>query len=150
MNENRKHKKGKPMKKLKEAIIAFADKLTKAFIETMKPERIQVFPPFEIPMTLRRIHERLDGFDGSCESVERVVGIEWKRSFDSFAEAAEFVRVTVAELAAEHGETPIVRIVDNEVTLYFGVEMPHVVTEGDFDLAEAIHRARPQTEAEKS
>ena len=58
--------------------------------------------------------------------------------------------MTVAELEAEHGETPIVRIVDDEVTLYFGVEMPHVVTEGDFDLAEAIHQVRPQTEAEES
>ncbi len=58
--------------------------------------------------------------------------------FATFQEAARFVHLEVGKLVEQSGYSPQVRIDGSDVVLTLGLEMPQILTEGDFDFAEAL------------
>ena len=109
-------------------------------IVRMKPERIQKknLPPFDVPMTLERIQVRGAHLSTSWKLLTSVTGIQFHHRFASFQEAASFVNRDVGKLAEQIGYSPLVEIDGKDVVLTLGIEKPQILTEGDFDFAEAI------------
>ncbi len=119
----------------------------------MKPERIQTknLPPFDVPMTLQRIQVRGAHLSKNWKLLTSVTGIQYHYSFASFQEAASFVNREVGKIAEQIGYSPVVEIDGRDVVLTLGVETPQILTEGDFDFAEAVdgaeeseHRSKPK------
>ncbi len=106
----------------------------------LKPERIQDrnLPPFDVPMTHQRIQVRGAHLSKNWQLITSVTGVQFHYSFASFQEAANFVARDVGNIAAQIGYSPLVEIDDKDVVLTLGVEMPQILTEGDFDFAEAV------------
>ncbi len=118
----------------------------------MKPERIQSknLPPFEVPMTLERIRVRGAHLSKSWKLLTSVTGIQFHHRFASFQEAASFVNRDVGKLAEQIGYSPLVEIDGKDVVLTLGVEAPPILTEGDFDFAEAVDGTLPKPEPPKA
>ncbi len=106
----------------------------------MKPERIQKknLPAFDVPMTLERIQVRGTHLSTNWKLLTSVTGIQFHHRFASFQEAASFVSRDVGHLAEQIGYSPLVEIDGKDVVLTLGVEAPPILTEGDFDFAEAV------------
>ncbi len=106
----------------------------------LKAERVQKknLPPSDVPMTHQRIQVRGSQLSARWNLLTSVTGIQFHYRFASFQEAAIFVHRDVGKIAEQIGYSPLVEIDGNNVVLTLGVEAPQILTEGDFDFAEAI------------
>ncbi len=106
----------------------------------LKPERVQKknLPPFDVPMTLQRIQVRGAHLSTNWKLLTSVTGIQFHHRFATFQEAVSFVNRDVGKIAEQIGYSPLVEIDGRDVVLTLGVEMPQILTEGDFDFAEAV------------
>ncbi len=106
----------------------------------LKPERIQKesLPPFDVPMTQQRIQDRGVHLSSHWKLLTSVTGIQYHFHFATFQEAARFVHLEVGKLVEHSGYSPQVRIDGSDVVLTLGLENPQILTEGDFDFAEAL------------
>ncbi len=128
---------------------AFVTRLS--ITKRMKPERIQdkFLPPFDVPMTDRRIQVRKSSLSKGWTLLQTPVGLRYHHAFASFQEAADFVSRDVARIAAELGQSPMVEIQGNKVFLTLGLDAPQILTEGDFDFGDAVDAIpSPEVEAE--
>ena len=116
--------------------------------DRLKAERVQKknLPPFDVPMTHQRIQVRGAQLSTHWNFLTSVTGIQFHYSFATFQEAASFVDREVGKIAARSGSTPLVEIDGKNVVLTLGVEMPQILTEGDFDFAEAVDGTFPNPE----
>lgn len=106
----------------------------------LKPERIQKesLPPFDVPMTQQRIKDRGAHLSKHWRLLTSVTGIQYHFHFATFQEAANYVSHDVGKIVEQSGYSPQVRIDGSDVVLTLGLEMPQILTEGDFDFAEAL------------
>ncbi len=107
---------------------------------SLKPERIQKksVPPFDVPMTNQRIQDRGAHLSKHWRLLTSVTGIQYHYRFPTFQEATAFVDREVGKIAEQSGYSPRVEIDGKDVVLTLGLEMPQILTEGDFDFAEAL------------
>ena len=114
--------------------------------DRLKPERVQDRTlPEETPMTVERIGNRAaeSGFD----LIWAPVAINKRYRHADFAEAVAFVAEEVARIAAEQGHSPNVEIDRGDVTVTLGIPIPGLLSEADFDVADAL-KAATEVEAE--
>ena len=78
--------------------------------------------------------------------VTEVSNFQFHYSFASFQEAASFVDREIGKIAEQNGYSPVVEIDGKDVVLTLGVETPQILTEGDFDFAEAVDGTFPEPE----
>ena len=131
------------MHKFRQTIKAIVRRLLNPTVdERMKPERVQ--PPFNMPMTAQRTLHRQGEISSNWKQVTRLVALTYTKEFPDFTQATAFLNGTVAKLTEKFGEAPAVRLEDNVVTLTLGVDMPDLLTEGDFDFAQALDSAVPK------
>ncbi len=114
----------------------------------LKAERVQKknLPPFDVPMTYQRIQVRGAQLSTRWNLLTSVTGIQFHYRFATFQEAARFVEREVGKIAARSVYSPLVEIDGRNVVLTLGVEMPQILTEGDFDFAEAVDGTFPKPE----
>ena len=110
--------------------------------ERMKPERIQdrSLGEGDTPMTLERTRNRAaaSGF----ELLFAPVAIQKRYRHADFDAALDFASVHVRQVAAEQGLAPRVEIEDGDVIVTLGIPIPGLLSEADFDVADALQRAR--------
>ncbi len=122
--------------KLRELILAMLLDLW----ERMKPERIQDRTlAGETPMTTERIVNR--ALEAGYDLIWAPVAIRKTYRHADFAEAVDFVHGTVAGVAATASHSPKVVIDGDVVVVTLGIEIPNLLSEADFDVAEALKEA---------
>ncbi len=106
----------------------------------LKAERVQArfFSPREVPMCTERIQDRAARLPKGWDLVVAPVAIRYRRTFKSFRHGVEFLSDTVVQQAEKQGFAPDVEIRGSEVFVTLGVEAPPILSEGDFDFAQAI------------
>jgi pterin-4a-carbinolamine dehydratase len=97
-------------------------------------------------MTLQRIQDRGAHLSNNWKLLTSVTGIQFHYRFATFQEAAGFVDREVGRIAEASGYSPVVEIDGNDVVLTLGVETPQILSEGDFDFAEAVDGVFPEPE----
>ncbi len=113
----------------------------------LKAERVQDRTiPGETPMTLERIKNR--AIDAGFELLYAPVAIRMRYRRGNFEKAVAFVNEVVAWVAAEIGHSPRVEIDQGDVTVTLGVPIPALLSEADFDVADAIKETAAAIEAE--
>ncbi len=137
------------LKKLREFITAM---LFGGF-QRLKPERIQgqSAVPGETPMTAERIGNRAAA--SGYELVWAPVAIRKRYRHPDFAGAVAFVATELSKVVTEQGLSPKVEIDRGDVTVTLGIEIPALLSEGDFDFADALEaeaatQADPETDPE--
>ncbi len=114
--------------------------------ERMKPERIQDRSlPGDTPMTLERIRNR--AIESGFDLLQAPVAIQKRYRHADFDAAVSFVASDVRHVAGEHGLTPKVEIDGGDVVVTLGIPIPGLLSEADFDVADALQQARGEAEA---
>lgn len=126
--------------KLREFITA----MLLGLFERLKVERIQDRTlPGETPMTVERIQNR--AAENGYELIWAPVAIRKRYRRDDFSAAVAFVADDVDQVATEHGHSPKVEIDRGDVTVTLGIPIPALLSEADFDVADAIEAAVAET-----
>ncbi len=109
--------------------------------QRLKPERIQgqSAVPGETPMTAERIGNR--AAESGYELVWAPVAIRKRYRHQDFGGAVAFVATEIEKVAAEEGHSPKVEIDGGVVTVTLGIPIPALVSEADFDFADALKAA---------
>ena len=122
--------------KIREFLLVLVNDL----LDRLKPERIQDRTmPAETPMTHERIVNR--ALASGFELLYAPVAIRRRYRRASFAEAVDFVHGTVAQTATDLGHSPKVVIDGGTVVVTLGIEIPNLLSEADFDVADALKAA---------
>ncbi len=115
--------------------------------ERMKPERIQDrILEGDTPMTLERTKNR--AIDSGFDLLYAPVAIQRRYHHADFEAAVDFVAEDVRYVAGQQGLVPKVEIDGGDVIVTLGIPIPGLLSEADFDLAEALKAARGEDEAE--
>ncbi len=127
--------------KLREFFLALlADVLNR-----LKPERVQGRTvSSETPMTVERIHNRAE--ESGFEVIYAPVAIRKRFNRGSFAKAMASACETVAPVAAELGHAPKTVVDGGFLTVTLGIEIPNLLSEADFDVADALNAALDDAE----
>ncbi len=105
--------------------------------ERLKAERIQDRTvPGETPMTVERVCNR--AADSGWELIWAPVAIQKRTGHADFDAAVDFVAGDVRYVAGRQGLAPKVEIDGGDVTVTLGIPIPPLLSEADFDAAEAI------------
>ncbi len=116
--------------------------------ERMKPERIQdrILEESDTPMTLERTRNRAaaSGF----ELLFAPVAIQKRYRHADFEAALDFVSVYVRQVAVDQGQAPKVEIDGGDVVVTLGIPIPGLLSEADFDVADALKQARSDADAD--
>ncbi len=109
----------------------------KGLLARLKPERIQGLTiPAETPMTLERIRNRAE--ESGFELLYAPVAIRKVYRRGDFGAAMDDACAKVRAIAAEHGHAPKVTVEGGCLTLTLGIEIPNLLSEADFDVADAL------------
>ncbi len=109
----------------------------KGLVARLKPERIQdLIIPADTPMTLERIRNR--AIESGFELIYAPVAIRKVYQRGDFGTAMGDACGKVTQVAADHGHAPEVTVDGGCLTLTLGVEIPNLLCEADFDVADAL------------
>ncbi len=105
--------------------------------ERLKAERVQDRTVAEeTPMTVERACNR--AVDIGWELVWTPVAVQRRFDHDDFNAAIDFVAGDVRYVAEQLGITPKIKIDEGDVIVTLGIPIPPLLSEGDFDAAEAL------------
>ena len=128
--------------RLREFILA----MVLGLFDRLKPERVQDRTlPEETPMTVERIGNR--AAESGFELIWAPVAISKRYRHANFAEAVSFVAEEIDWIASQQGHSPNVQIDRGDVTVTLGIPIPGLLSEADFDVADAL-KAATEVEAE--
>ncbi len=113
----------------------------------LKPERIQDRSlPGETSMTVERVCNR--AAEAGYELTYVPVAATRRYHFADFDAAVDFVAGDLRHVAGQQGLTPKIEIDRGVVTVTVGIPIPPLLSEADFDFAEALQAIRPPEEGQ--
>ncbi len=128
-----------------EKLKGFVSAWVLGLFERLKAERIQDRTlPGETPMTVERACNR--AADTGWELIWTPVAIQKRTSHADFDAAVDFVAGDVRYVAGQQGLAPKVEIDGSDVTVTLGIPIPPLLSEADFDAAEAIEAVIVETD----
>ena len=125
----------------------FIDAWLSGMFTRLKAERVQIRSvPGETPMTVERVGNR--AAECGYQLIWAPVAIRKQYRHADFDAAVDFVASDVRHIAGRMGLTPKVEIDQGDVTVTLGIPIPPLLSEADFDVADALEAVAKELDPE--
>ncbi len=130
-----------------EKLKSFINAWLSGLFTRLKAERVQIRSlPGETPMTFERVGNR--AAECGYQLIWAPVAIQKRYRHADFDAAVDFVASDVGDIADRLGLTPKVEIDQGDVTVTLGIPIPPLLSEADFDVADALEAVAKELDAE--